>query len=135
MKCEFSLWEALAAAVAAWFMPSPKEIVKRNLTKGEDKMSEQQLGIKETKEVLVGLNEVSIAIAKRFKDGIQVAQDAEGLYEDLVKDAQVKAVILAAYENAKAVPAELKDLSVMEGVELGMVQAQYIPKIVEALKK
>ena len=91
-------------------------------------------GIKETKEALVGLNEVSILIAKRLKDGAQ-ASDIPALLEDLKKDPEVISKLEAARDNIAAVPAEIKDLQLSEGMELGVVQASYVPKLIAAFKK
>lgn len=91
-------------------------------------------GIKETKEALIGLNEVTILIANRLKDGAQAA-DIPALLEDMKKDPEVVAKLAAARDNIKEVPAEIKDLQLAEGLELGVVQASYVPKLIAAMKK
>ena len=93
----------------------------------------EALGIKETKEVVVGVNELAIELVKHFKDGVQFT-DALGLIETLKTNEDFKAKLVAAYENIQAVPAEVKDISLVEGMELVMVQAAYLPKIIEAAK-
>lgn len=90
--------------------------------------------IKETKEALVGVLEISVALASVLKDGVQLT-DAADLYAKIWADEAVKAKVLAAIENVKQVPAEVKDITVAEGIDLAIVAAQYVPKIIDALKK
>lgn len=97
-------------------------------------MGEQKLGIKETKEALVGLNELSIFMAKRLKDGVG-ADDAMAIFQALIGDAEFKAKLSAAAEGIKAVPAEIKDVDLSEAVDLIQLQISYIPKIKDALAK
>lgn len=87
------------------------------------------VGVKETKELLVGVNEVGLALVERLKDGVQLT-DAVAFYEKLVSDPAFKSKVFAAYENWQAVPDEVKDLDVGEAVELAGVQLGYIPKYV-----
>lgn len=90
-------------------------------------------GIVETKELLVGVNELSMELIKHLKDGVQVG-DALAILDTLKNNADFKAKLEAAYTNVQAVPAEIKDLSIAEGVELAMVQVAYLPKILAAAK-
>lgn len=92
------------------------------------------VGIKESKEALIGINELAIFIAKRLKDG--VGMDDIGAIIDLLKnDGEFKIKVAAAFDGIKAVPEEMKDIDINEGVELAMVQVMYMPKIIEAFKK
>ena len=93
-----------------------------------------ELGIKETKEVLVGLNEVGLVLASRFKDGVGV-DDFVAFYDKLRNDVEFKSKLEAAYTEAGKVPSEIGDISVGEGIELALVQVSYVPKYVEALSK
>ncbi len=88
----------------------------------------------ETKEVIVALNEVIVVIAKLLKDGFQVS-DVTDLAKSVFMDEEMKAVLKKAYENISVCKDEIKEIDIMEIVELGTVQLQYIPKILEALKK
>lgn len=97
-------------------------------------MSEEKKGIKETKEVLVALNSLSLLIVKKLKDGIQV-QDGIEIAQALFSDGEIKSAVQAASDKISEVPAEIKDLDINEGIELGMYQAMQVPKFVEALKK
>lgn len=92
------------------------------------------LGIKETKEGLIAANEIAVLIISRFKNGIQL-EDFEAFYEKLTNDAVFKAQLQAGWDNYKAIPAEIKDVDVNEGVELAMVQLSYLTRLLGALKK
>jgi hypothetical protein len=94
----------------------------------------EKVGIKETKEAVVALNEISLFVASRLKDGVGL-DDATALFAKVTGDEEFQKLVAAAYENYKAIPAEVKDVDVLEGVELGMLQLGYLPKFVEALKK
>lgn len=90
-------------------------------------------GIKETKEALIGVNEVAVLIASKFKDGVQFG-DFAAFWEAFKNDAEFKAKMEAAYMGYQAIPEEVKDLDIGEGIELAMVQIQYVPKLVAAFK-
>lgn len=96
-------------------------------------MSDEKLGIKETKEALVAGFEVGLLATKRFKDGLQV-EDFAAFYEKFTQDEEFKAIVKAGYDNAKAIPAEVADVDLMEGVELSVVAIKYVPKFIDALK-
>lgn len=91
-------------------------------------------GIQESKDLLVAVNEVSIHLVKLMKDGVQL-EDAAALMALVVADGDLKLKLFAAYENAQKIPAEMKDLSLQEGLELAGIQVSYVPRLVEAFKK
>jgi len=91
-------------------------------------------GIKETKEMLIGVNEVSLSLCEKLKDGIQF-QDGVEFYNELTKDEEFKAKVIAAYDGRQKIPAEVKDVDTGEGLELVAVQLEYMPKYVETFKK
>ena len=93
-----------------------------------------QYGIKETKEALIASNEIAVFCAKRFKDGVQF-EDFTAFYKAFTEDEEFKAKLQDGWENGKQIPAEVKDIDLQEGIELTMVQIQYVPKFIEALKK
>ena len=97
-------------------------------------MENEKLGIKETKEVLDGLNVVAEEIISVAKDGIQI-KDAAQIVEDLILKPEFKAKLVAMVDNIKAVPAELKDLDLSEGVQLVQFEYDGVKRIIEALKK
>ncbi len=89
--------------------------------------------IKETKEFLVGLNELALALIPILKDGVQIT-DAVVLFEKMKSDAVFAEKLMAAYEGMSAMGTEIGDVSMAEGIELVMIQAQYVPKILAAAK-
>lgn len=93
------------------------------------------MDIKETKEALIGINEIALLIATRLKDGLQLVEDISAVIAKLTTDAEFQAKLKDAYENIGAIPEEVKDLQIGEVVELVGVQVGYIPKFVDALKK
>lgn len=97
-------------------------------------MESEKLGIKETKEVVVAANELGAFLVERLKDGVG-ADDAMAVIAKLQTDEAFKAKMQAAFDNVKAVPAEVKDVDLAEGMELAMVQLSYLPKILAAAKK
>ncbi len=90
--------------------------------------------IKETKELLIGLNELSLLLIDRLKDGIGM-DDMTAIWAKLRDDEEFKAKIEAAYKDANKIPAEVKDIDLAEGLDLVQAQIAYIPKIIEKLKK
>lgn len=89
--------------------------------------------IKETQEALVAVNEISVLLISRLKDGVQGA-DFSAVWEKLMVDGEFKAKVQAGYEDVSKIPAEIKDLDVYEIGQLVMAQVSYVPKLVEALK-
>lgn len=89
------------------------------------------VGIMEVKEALVGVNEVAVLIASKFKDGVQFS-DFAAFWDAFKNDADFKAKMEAAYNGYQNIPEEVKDLDLAEGLELAMVQIQYVPKLVKA---
>jgi hypothetical protein len=90
--------------------------------------------IKETKELLKGILAVAKVSAEIFKDGVQ-AQDLVDGYLKLAGDPVKKAELEAAIAGISGVSAEVKDLSLAEGVELLVVVAQELPALLAAFKK
>lgn len=92
-------------------------------------------GVKETKELLVGVNELALILVARLKDGFQASEDIAAIIAKLQADEDFKAKMKAAYDGVAAIPDEVKDLDLAEGIELALAQAAYVPKILEAAKK
>lgn len=87
------------------------------------------VGIKETKEALIGAMVLGVFVAARLKDGAQL-DDALALGQKFVGDAEFKAKVMAAIEGIDKVPAEVKDISFAEILEL----AQVMPELLAAIK-
>lgn len=91
-------------------------------------------GIKETKELLVGLNEVALCLISLLKDGIQMA-DLGAVFDKMQTDLEFKAKVEAAYKGLSAVGTEVGDLQVSEILELAKAQIDYLDDYMDALKK
>lgn len=94
----------------------------------------EALGIKETKEAVQAILAVSKFVAARAKDGVG-ADDGIALVQKLITDAEFKAVLEAAVDGAKQIPAEVKDLSLSESVELLVLGGKSVVEIVGELRK
>jgi len=95
---------------------------------------EKQHGIRETKEMVTALMELSVCLIDVFKDGIQIT-DAMELWEKIGQDPVMKKKFAAALDGYRSIPAEIKDLDAAEGVELATCLLMYIPKILDSLRK
>jgi hypothetical protein len=91
-------------------------------------------GIIETEDVLVAVNELSLVVIQHVKDGVQVSDIGAIVFQLMNSDA-AKVALVKAVENILAVPKEIGDIDLGEGLELGKVQLSYLPKILEALRK
>lgn len=98
------------------------------------KKPDSKFGDKETKEAVVALNELALFLAVQLKDGFQ-GSDFSAIYEKILQDHTFKAKLLLAYENYAAIPDEVSDLDVGEGLELIKIQTEYLPLYLEAFKK
>ena len=92
------------------------------------------LGIQETKEVLIASNELTLVVIKHVKDGVSVA-DLPAIVSELMTSDSFKLALVDAITGITNVPAEIKDIDFVEGMELAKVQLGYVPKLLEALKK
>lgn len=91
-------------------------------------------GIQETKEVLIAANELTLVVIKHVKDGVAVS-DIPAIVSEIIASDSFKLALVDAVKGVTNVPAEIKDIDLTEGMELGKVQLAYVPKILEALKK
>lgn len=97
-------------------------------------MENEKVGINETKEALVAVNEIALHIVKLLKDGFQ-ASDVVAFFDVLKNDPEFSAKLLAGFNGIGKVPAEIKDIDINEGMDLLMCQVGFVPKFLEALKK
>ena len=91
--------------------------------------------IKETKELLIGINELSLLLTKHLKDGLQIGKDVSAIFAELISNEELKGKLEAAYQGVSAVQGEVKDLSLSEGLELVTVQFGYIDNFVSVLNE
>lgn len=90
--------------------------------------------IKETKEALHGSFVLAEIIGAELKDGVQAA-DLVAIVQKILADEAKKAALDAAIKDIQKVPAEVKDLSLAEGVELAQVVIHKLPDLLKALSK
>ncbi len=91
-------------------------------------------GIKETKEMIIGVNEVGLVLMNAFKDGVQFS-DFPSFWSHYKSDPDFQGAIKAAWDKHQQIPSEIKDIDIGEGLELTAIQLEYVPKLMNALKK
>ena len=96
--------------------------------------SDSTHGIKETDEALIAINETGVFLAGRFADGVGF-DDGVAFVTHLLGNEEYKKVLADAYDKYNQIPAELKDIDIAEGLTLAKRQLEYVPKILDALKK
>ncbi len=93
------------------------------------------VGVKESKEAAVALIELGAYVVSLAKDGIGF-DDALALAKRYQEDPAFKAKLNAGIEGYDKIPAELKDLTVAEGVELvGAVGIEVVRALQAAVNK
>lgn len=90
------------------------------------------LGIQETKEALVAVDEIALTIVKGFKKSGFVGSFAE-FWATFQNDPAFKEKLAAGWANLSAVPSEVGDLDLGEAVELVLTEVAYVPKFIAAL--
>jgi len=88
------------------------------------------MDIKESKELLVGLELVSVTIGDIAKDGI----GADDIAKLLPLLSQFQSLI-DAVDGIKNIPSEIKDIDQLELIELGTQAYEMIKNIIAAFKK
>ena len=92
------------------------------------------VGIKETKEALIGMNEFTLLLFKHLADGFDLT-DPMKVWNELKSNPVLMIKFKDAIEGYSKIPSEIADLDLSEGLELGNVQLSYVPKFVDAWKK
>lgn len=95
----------------------------------------EKLGIKETREVLKALNNLTIFLLSILLDGLQLYKDGKAIIVKLKDDDEFRRVIQDAIDNIQAVPAEIKDLDASEGITLAGDQLAFLPMIFKAISE
>jgi len=91
---------------------------------------EEEIGVKNSKAMLRGGMKMTVMMMKLFKDGMQM-QDFVIIITELQKDPD----FIEAFRDLKEIPAEMRDLSLSEGMELVMEGIPYIPMMIDAMRK
>lgn len=84
-----------------------------------------KIGIKETKDIVEFLASLAKRVIRAGADGYQV-KDAWDLGMGIMRDLEFQAELVEAIKGASEVPAEIRDLDVGEGVELGQIVVETI---------
>lgn len=92
------------------------------------------VGVKETKEAMIGMVKLAALLASNFKDGVQAA-DFAVIIAKFESDPVLKQALMDAYNNIDQVPAEIKDIDLSEAFELGMTLLQVGPELIAAIRK
>jgi hypothetical protein len=87
-------------------------------------------GIKETKEMIKALLVISAILGEQFKDGLQATDAIEVIKKCMTPE--LEKTIIEAYNGMNEITAELKDLSLMEGLDL---IKEISPNILDIIKK
>jgi hypothetical protein len=98
------------------------------------KKADSQHGIKETSEMIVALNKVSLLLLSHFKEGAKLSNFID-LYAKINADKELQEAVKVAYEDYKLIPVEIKDADAGEALELAALQIEYVPQILEVLGK
>jgi len=90
--------------------------------------------IENTKQALEAIFALLFVMIPKFHDGVQL-QDFVELAAKISADEELKAKLLAAYNDIELVPKEVSDLQISEIVELVSLVVQKVPALLEALRK
>lgn len=88
-------------------------------------------GIKETKEAAIGAITLGFHLTRLMKDGFQI-QDLAQFMDDLKNDQDFAQKLKDAYEGMQAIPEEMKEIDLAEGLELAMA---IVPAVMKELAK
>lgn len=99
------------------------------------KKADSKHSVKELREALVGLNEISLLLIVRLKDGLQLGEDISAVLDKWKNDAAFKAKLVAAGEGIGKIPDEASDVDWGEVLELLGTQVSYVDDLIEAGKK
>jgi hypothetical protein len=88
--------------------------------------------VKETKDLLVAVNEVALVLVKQLKDGVGL-DDFAAVFAKVTSDKEFQEKLAVAYEGAMQIPGEVVDLDLQEVVQLVGTQVEYVPKYIAAL--
>lgn len=94
---------------------------------------ETKVGIKETTDMIIALNEIALTLIKVFKDGFKLESFVE-LWNIYQNDEDLKNKIKAGYDNYQLIPEEISDIDLMESLKLMTIQIEYAQKIIKELK-
>jgi hypothetical protein len=94
----------------------------------------EQVGIKETKELLVALGDLGVVVAKAVKGGGQMTEISGRIAAAIVANPGLIAEVKAAADGIAQIPNEIRDLSLGEILELCETSLVTTRKALEALQ-
>jgi hypothetical protein len=92
-------------------------------------------GIKESKEALLGILKVAEVLGPILKDGFQAGADLAAIFAQFSANQELKDKVAAAMDASNKIPAELKDITFAESIDMLIVVAPELPKVLAAWKK
>lgn len=92
------------------------------------------VGVNETLEMILATGDLGAILIKHMKDGIQVGKDAQAIAQDLMANPSVIDEVKKAVEGANKIPAEIKDLSLDEGLMVAKAAIEASKKMIAAAK-
>ena len=90
----------------------------------------EEKGIKEARELLVGVNKLILIMLRELKDGFQM-DDLVTIFTKLAMDKELRDAI----SDLDELKGEFQDISWDEGIELAQVLLSLVPDIIKELKK
>ena len=98
------------------------------------KDAQSKVGVVETDEAVVAVNEISLLLVRRFKDGVDMG-DFLAMWDKLQNDTEFKAKVAEGFDKYDKIPAEISDIDGGEGIELINRQISYLPSFLAEFKK
>ncbi len=95
---------------------------------------ENQIGVKDTKEAIIGSLKLATLLAASFKDGVQ-ATDIAVIFAKIQGDTVLQSALMEAYNGAGNIGAEMKDISLSEGLSMLPEVIEEFKNLINALKK
>jgi len=90
-------------------------------------------GIKETKEAIIGINELCLVLVAHLADGLQLGKDVPAIIAELMTNSELINAMQKGLEGMEKIPGEIQDIDLKEGVELGMLLMSYVSRYADAL--
>lgn len=96
-------------------------------------MSEVKVGIEFSKEVILGVNAMTLLLIKAFKDGAQVT-DIPVIINGCLMEPKIKTMFEDLFTKLPNIKAEFSDLDAQEIAELIVMEALFVPEVLKAIK-
>lgn len=90
--------------------------------------------MKDTKDVIVAVNEIVLFLVERLADGVS-ADDFFSVWNKLVLDDDFKMIMKDAIEGYQNIPDEVSSPSIQDMLDITTTQIQYVFKMIAAAKK